>query len=170
VNSPVKLPTLGTGKLYNTSITSIVGVLRKLGTGTYTGLNRWVCMHDVSGASTHWNKKHEKLCRINQWLVSNWPSADFTRCRIDLSGRCRIFYRGYAYPFSRPSSPFSHPFSHFSHFASPFYLPSFFSPLFSFLPPLVFLPVSLYTVHPLITDAQTGPKKTIYKYIPQLRT
>ena len=52
------------------------------------------------------------------------------------------------------------------------FLPSlFFLPLFSFLPPLVFfLPVSLYTVRPLITDAQTGQKKTIYKYIPQLRT
>ena len=37
-----KTPDLGqiTGKLYNTSITSIVGVLRKLGTGTFTGLNR----------------------------------------------------------------------------------------------------------------------------------
>jgi hypothetical protein len=45
-----KTPDLGqiTGKLYNTSITSIVGVLRKLGTGTYTGLNQLVCMHDVS--------------------------------------------------------------------------------------------------------------------------
>jgi hypothetical protein len=33
----------------------------------------------------------------------------------------------------------------------------------SFLPPLVsFLPVSLYTVRPLITDAQTGPKKKQY--------
>ena len=31
-----------------------------------------------------------------------------------------------------------------------------------------FLPVSLYTVCPLITDAQTGQKKTIYKYILQL--
>jgi hypothetical protein len=30
--------------------------------------------------------------------------------------------RGYAYPFSRPSSPFSHPFSHLSHLASPFSL------------------------------------------------
>jgi hypothetical protein len=39
-----------TGKLYNTSITSIVGVLGKLRTGTYTGLNKLVCMHDVSGA------------------------------------------------------------------------------------------------------------------------
>ena len=48
----------------------------------------------------------------------------------------------------------------------------FFSPPSSpFLPPLVsFLPVSLCTVRPLITDAQTGQKKTIYKYIPQLRT
>ena len=72
--------------------------------------------------------------------------------------------RGYAYPFSHPSSPFSHPFSHFSHLASPFSFPSFFLPLFSFLQPLVsFLPVSLYTVRPLITDAQTGQKKTIYK-------
>jgi hypothetical protein len=26
------------------------------------------------------------------------------------------------------------------------------------------------TVRPLITDAQTGQKKTIYKYLPQLRT
>jgi hypothetical protein len=40
-----------TGKLYNSNITSteFVGVLRKLGTGTYTGLNQLVCMHDVSG-------------------------------------------------------------------------------------------------------------------------
>jgi hypothetical protein len=46
----------------------------------------------------------------------------------------------------------------------------FLSP-FSFLLSLVsFLPVSLYTVRPLITDAQTGQKKTKYKYIPQLRT
>ena len=52
------------------------------------------------------------------------------------------------------------------------FLPSLFLlPLFSFLPPLVsFLPVCLYTVRPIITDAQTGQKKTIYKYIPQLRT
>ena len=59
---------------------------------------------------------------------------------------------------------FSHPSLHLS----PFPL---FSPPVSFLPPLVsFLPVSLYTVRPLITDAQTGQKKPIYKYIPQLRT
>jgi hypothetical protein len=43
--------------------------------------------------------------------------------------------------------------------------------LFSFLPPLIsFLPVSLYTVRPLITDAQTEKKTPIYKYIPQLRS
>ena len=56
---------------------------------------------------------------------------------------------------------------------------SFLPPLFSFLPPrftfhpsplFSFLPVSLHTVRPLITDAQTGQKKTMYKYIPQLRT
>jgi hypothetical protein len=36
-----------TGKLYNTSITSIVGVLRMLGTGIYTGLNQLVCSCDL---------------------------------------------------------------------------------------------------------------------------
>ena len=52
------------------------------------------------------------------------------------------------------------PFLIFSHLASPFSLPSFFFPFFSFLPPLVScLPVSIYTVRPLITDAQTGQKK-----------
>ena len=52
------------------------------------------------------------------------------------------------------------------------FLPSlFFLSPFSFLLSLVsFLPVSLYTVRPLITDAQTGQKKPKYKYIPQLRT
>jgi hypothetical protein len=37
----------GRGKLRNTSITSIAGVLRKLGTGTYTGLNQLVCIHPL---------------------------------------------------------------------------------------------------------------------------
>ena len=49
----------------------------------------------------------------------------------------------------------------------------FFSPLFSILPPLVsFFPVSLYTVGPLITDAQTGQKKqytsTFRNFVPNL--
>ena len=81
--------------------------------------------------------------------------------------------RGYAYPFCRPSSPFTHPFSHFSHLASPFSL-TFFLPLFSILPSLVSLfPVSLYTVRPLITDAQTGQKKqyasTFRNFVPNLQ-
>ena len=58
---------------------------------------------------------------------------------------------------------------------------SFLPPLFSFLPPrftfhpsplFSFLPVSLHTVHPLITDAQTGQKKqytsTFRNFVPNL--
>ena len=91
------------------------------------------------------------ICKIWKICVEN----------LELAAKTLYHNRGGGHPFSRPSSPFSHPFSHFSHL-TPF--PLFSPPLFSFLSD------SLYTVRHLITDAQTGQKKTIYKYIPQLRS
>ena len=158
-------------------------------------------MHDVSGASTHWNKKHEKLCRNNQWLVSNWPGAELTYqvgaeltpppnsppkitrreglfyvllWQFDMSGQSLILIANHSFNIVVTVSIRLCPVM--SNYLTPFLIsPTSLhlspSPLFS--PPLPlfsFLPVSLYTVRPLITDAQTGQKKTIYKYIPQLRT